>query len=327
MAKFKSVVSNFKKIKEAMTEEKTKGASSYENSAIFKPAMVSGQSETEFRIRFLPMDESSTGKPWMMINYHMFERPGDKKFVKAIDPRTFDPKASNPISDYASNLWKSDNVLDKEQAKKYFKKARYFTFVYIKEAPENQKDLVGKVLIYEVGQKIYEILENSIRKYDKCFWDPYKGQDFLLVIKKRGEWPDYSSSNWIGDSCPIVEDEKQLDEVCDKLSKLSIQKMVIEKDGVKSGAELKELLEGGMKEVSTKNNVAPTRDLVEEVSKVESKSSKEPVFGNEDTSPVQQKPAVKKEEPKAAVSAASSDEVSVDLSELDLNFTDDDFKP
>lgn len=330
MAKFKSAITNFKKVKETIIEEKTKEkeGSSYENSLMFKPKMVQGEDETEFKIRFLPMEESSTGKPWIQIDYHMFERPGDKKFIKVIDPRTFDKKAQNPITEYASKLWKSENPVDKEQAKKLFKKARYFTFVYVKEAPSNQKHYEGKVLIFEIGQKIYETLENSIKKYEKCFWDAYKGQDFLLVIKPRGEWPDYSASNWIGDSGPIVEDEADLDKIYDNLQKLSIKTEIIEKDGIRSGMELEELLNGGLKAAalneSSPKDLSP-KNTAEKVEKpkqsASSKPANKPDFGTDNVSVK----SVVKDEPKESTETKTEEE-EINIDDLDMNFSDDDFK-
>lgn len=285
MAKFKSVLSNFEKVKQTITEEKEKknSGSSYTNPVIFKPQIVKGQSETEFRVRFLPMAENTIDIPWKQVDFHMFERPGDRKFIKVIDPRTFDKKASNPIADLGFKLWKSENAVDKEQAKKLFKKQRFFTFVYVIKAPDNQKEYEGKVLIFEMGKKLCDKLEEAIKRLDNCFWDPYTGQDMLIVIKQASEWPDYSSSTWIGPNGPIVKDEKVMDRICDDLAKLSIQTNIIEKEGIKSGAELKELLEGGMGEINKDSTpTAPrSRDLVSEVASKPSPKQPVPEFGNE----------------------------------------------
>lgn len=317
MSKFKPVT-NFQKLKETLAEEKIKPkANSYNNPVIFKPTLIEGQTEpTEFRIRFLPMEESSTGKPWMQLNYHMFERSGDGKFIKVIDPRTFDKNAANPIADLAYKLWKSENPYDKERAKKLFKKQRFFFLVYVKEAPANQQEFVGKVLIFEGGQKIYEKLENSI-KHGKCFWDPYKGQDFLLSIKKRDKWPDYSGSEWIGDSGPIVDDEKLMDKVCDDLSKLNIKQQIIDKEGVKSGAELSELLNGGSNSTPVaKDKSEPTKDLIQEVKREKAVSNVVPDFGTDSVAT-----PTKKVEPttsKKSTPVAASTEEDFNIDDLDL---------
>jgi hypothetical protein len=331
MAKFKSVISNFEKIKAAVSEKEQKGGeSSYDNSLLFKPKFVQGQDVTKFRIRFLPIEESVSGKPWMKVSYHMFERPGDNKFIKVIDPRSVDSKATNPISAYATKLWKSDNEIDKTMAKKLFSKDRYFTLVYVKTAPENQQQYVGKVLIYEIGQKLYEKLFITINEFEKCFWDPYKGQDFLLVVKETGDqnkkWPDYSSSDWMGEAGQIVEDEKLMEKIADQAEKISIKAEIIEKSGIKTAAELNDLLFGGMEQLEGQQRQPskPATELVSEV--VATKKKAAPDFGTETANPIQK--VVSKPTP-VVESVKSEVEVNVDdinLDDIGSMLNDDDFK-
>lgn len=324
MAKFKSVISNFEKVKASISEKEQKGGeSSYDNSLIFKPKFVQGPDITKFRIRFLPIEESVTGKPWIKVKYHMFERPGDNKFVKAIDPRTVESKATNPISAYATKLWNSDNELDKEMAKKMFSKDRYFTLVYVKSAPENQQQYVGKVLIYEIGQKLYEKLCTAIDQIGKCFWDAYMGQDFLLVIKETGDkkklWPDYTSSDWIGDSGPIDKDEKLMDQIATQAEKISIKVEIIEKTGIKSAEELNELLFGGMGQLEGQQRQPskPATELVSEV--VATKKKPAPDFGTETTKPSPK--AVSKPAP-VIEKVVEDSKTEVDVNADDINLDD-----
>lgn len=326
---FKSVMDDFKKIKAAIKEDGEKKGGSYNNPLVFKPVAVKGEEKTKFRLRFLPVAESKIGKPWIEIRYHMFERDGDNKYIKVIDPRSINKDAKNPINDLASKLWKSDNALDKEKAKKYFGKQRYFTLVYIKEAPENQKDFVGKVLVYEVGKQIYDRLASAIDEYDMCFWDPFKGKDFLLVIAPKGgedNWPDYTQSNWIGDSAPISADEKEMENIEKQLDAITIKSAVIEKEGIKSASELEELLTGGLKTVS--KNSDPGTNLTSEsaapqqtskpVAKPASSGKPAPDFGDTNVAAQPPKVVAPKVEPKAEAAPATDDsmEFNVDLSDI-----------
>lgn len=318
---FKKITIDFDKVKQSLNEEKdskekkTKGNSSeFVNTNVFKPVAVRGLDETKFKLRFLPLEESTTGKPWVELSYHMFQRLGDNKFIKVIDPKTFDKKASNPISEEATRLWNSDNEVDKELAKKMFRKPRYFSIVYVKEAPENQKHFEGKVLIYEYSKVIYDKLNSAINTFDNCFWHPEQGQDFLLVIKikKTGkdEWPDYALSSWVGRNGPITTNDAEMERISKDLEKLTIKKEVIEKDGVKSGAELLELMNGGLEAIaSPAGKSEPSRNLMEEleekvVEKPVSKPApkpeqKKPVdFGTSNVTPAKAQPAPKVEAPK-----------------------------
>jgi hypothetical protein len=331
---FKSIIDDFKKIKTAIKEEK-ENKGSYSNPLIFKPVAVKDEEKTKFRIRFLPVQESKIGKPWIEAKYHMFERDGDNKYVKVLDPRIFNKEAKNPISDLATKLWNSDNALDKEKAKKYFTKKRYFTLVYVKEAPENQKEYVGKVLVFEAGQKIYEKLAAAIDDFDMCFWDPFKGKDFMLVVKQTGgeqKWPDYSQSNFIGSDGPIVEDEDEMTKIEKQLETVTVKSAIFDKEGVKSGKELEEILYGGLKAAG--RNASEGEDLTETkeepVAKSEPKpaakptakpsSQKAPDFGDDN---VAAKPTAKQEEKKKKEeepSESGSMEFDVDISDLDIKF-------
>lgn len=340
MAKFKSVIPNFSAIKTAVAnQEKKGGGDAYENPLIFKPKFVQGQDETQFRIRFLPISESSINNPWIKIGLHMFERPGDGKFTKLIDPKTFDKNARNPISEYATKLWKSDNEIDKTMAKKLFVKDRYFSLVYVKEAPENQKKFVGKVLIFEFGKKMYDQLAGSIKNFGKCFWDPFKGQDFLLIIKETAnpnsdnKWPDYSTSNWYGDSgVPIVDDEALMDSIAEQAELVSIKKEIVEKIGVKSVSEMEEALFGGMSQMegaSPKKVSKPAEDLTAPaVAPAKPKATfakSEPDFGTKQEKPKAEKVVVK-EEPKVVAKEEEVDVSADDFGDFENILKDEDFK-
>lgn len=338
MAKLKSVMERFNQVKQAIADEKTKKpqSQSYDNELLFKPVAVQGEERTKFKIRFLPVEESPTGKPWVQINFHMFMRPGDNKYIKVIDPRTFDPKAQNPIADLAKKLFDSNNAVDQENARNFYRKPRYFTLVYVKEAPENQKQFEGKVLVYEAGKQVFDKLNAAINDFDMCFWDPYKGRDFVLILKQKGKekWADYTDSNFIGSDCAITNDEKVLERIAVDLEKIKIKTAVIDREGVKSGAELKELLDGGMKAVAA--NASPARDMTDGGSAVVSTDDVD--FGNTE---VETKPTPKA--PKAATSAPKQSaapkevekpkevetaEISADVNEDEFNidFNEEDFK-
>lgn len=246
---FKSVKKQFAKVKQKIQDEKDNPGNTFSNEYFFKPRLVKGEVKTKYRIRILPIEEeSSTGRPWLEIRYHMFEREGDNKYIKVIDPKTFDPKALNPIGDLCSKLFNSGNSVDEEQAKKLYRKPRYFVKVYIKEAPENQKDLEGQVLIYEASKTLYDKWMDEIEETDPeeeaPFWDPFEGKDFLLTLKQKGDWPDYSDSKFVGSAKPIAE-EDQMEEISDKADKIVIKEKILDRDPLKSAKELNELLHGG----------------------------------------------------------------------------------
>lgn len=247
--KLTSIKEQFSKVKEKLAQEEKKKEDGFKGPDwLFKPAYAANKKEAVFKIRFLPVPENSTGKPWVELKYHMFKRAGDGKYQKAIDPKSIDPNAVNPISDVVKELYASENPMDQKTAGNMRSKSRYFTLVYIKEAPENQQSLVGKVLVFEAGMQIFKKMDSAIKKFNMCFWDPFEGTDFILDMKETGDntekWPSYLESDFERKECPVAED---LTEIEAAIGKYQIKKMLVEKDGVKTAEQLTEMMNGGLK--------------------------------------------------------------------------------
>jgi ribosomal protein L18 len=269
--------------------------------------------------------------PWIELRYHMFQREGDNKFVKFIDPRTFEPKAHNPIAERANLLWKSENSLDKELAKKLFAKSRWFTLIYVKEAPESQKKYEGKVLVYEIGKQVYDKLDAAINDYEMPFWDPEAGNDMLLVLKQKNskdKWPDYTDSAFKPVVCPISKNKTAIEYIETALDTITIKSVIIDKEGIKSGAELKELMDGGFAANGGESPAARTSREDTTVSNVVSGDVVE-VSNTDIEFDEKPKPTAKKTEakPTAKVEAkAAAKEEKVDEEFTIPEFSEDDFK-
>lgn len=247
--KLTSIKEQFSKVKEKLAQEEKKKEEGFSGPDwLFKPTYAPNKKEAVFKIRFLPVPENTTGKPWVELRYHMFKRAGDGKYQKALDPRSIDPKAENPISDVVKELYASENPLDQKTAGDMRSKSRYFTLVYIKEAPENQQNLVGKVMVFEAGMQIFKKMDSAIKKFNMCFWDPYEGTDFILDMKETGDqtqkWPSYLESDFERKESPIAEDLTEIEKV---IGSIEIKKKLIEKDGIKTADQLREMMNGGMK--------------------------------------------------------------------------------
>jgi cell division septation protein DedD len=332
---FKSIKSQFAKVKESLVNEEKKGSKEgFSNSWEFKPKIINGK-DTEFKIRFLPI-ETPTGRPWIEIRYHMFERAGDNKYIKCIDPRTFDTKAPNPIADLGWKLYKSDNPVDQDQASKYMAKRRYFTLVYVKQAPEDQKQFEGKVLVYEAGTQVYNKMKVAMEKFNLCFYDPFEGTDFILSIKETGtnkrKYPSYQESDFARENGPISDSEEEMERIETEMKNLNIKSLIIGKDKIPSEKQLKEYLEGGLKSVETEID-----NSEEIVISTEEDSNMVSVNEVEETPAPAPAPAPAPKKPVAAASApapkpaaapkpapapkpAEEEEAKVD--DIDINFDD-----
>lgn len=313
--KFTSIKKNWNKIqKELEKEEEEKGNRGAKPEWLFEPKREDGKAETLFRIRFLPIPGITT-KPYIELKYHLFIRAGDGRYIKVLDPKQFDKNAENPISDKVQILYKSDNKFDTDLAGKMRSKSRYFTLVYVKEAPSAQKDYEGKVLVYEAGYQLYQKWEAVRKKQDLCYWDPFEGADFLLTITETGnknqKFPCYTQSEFDRKEGPISDDEEEMEKIAKMIDALGdIKQKIIDKDGIRSGKELKELLEGGLKEVSDTVSSKSSKDLVSN----DLVSDDDPDFGEADESDNTDDEVEK-----------VKTEVEVDGDDIDIDFSDEDF--
>jgi hypothetical protein len=217
-------------------------------------------------------------------------------------------------------------------AKLYYRKPRYFCLVYVKDAPENQKHFIGKVLIYEAGVKVFNKMKSAMEDQELCFWDAYKGRDFALIMRENPaneKWPNYDDSTFLGTDCPIEADEKKMEEISAQVDKISIKEKILAKDPIKSGAELLELMDGGRNGVA-KPSAKPAQELVS--NKPVNTTKGDVDFGDIDVAhtPAAKKADVKTEskvEAKAEKPAEKkSSETDVPADEYDVNFSDEDFK-
>lgn len=321
---FQSVKNRFKDVKKKIEEEKS-SSNSYGNESFFKPQAVKGEDKTKFRLRILDLGEESTvGRPWMKIFYHMFEREGDSRYVKCIDPRTFDKDAENPIADLASQLYSSDNAMDKKQASKLYRKPRFFLKVLVKEAPDDQLEYVGKVLVYEASKTIYDKMIDEIEETDlddAPFWDPFEGKDFILAIKTKTEangrtWPDYSDSKFVGKEKPIVDDEEEMDKIYGLVTAMSVKEEVLKRDSILTGPQLKAILEGGLNGDDAPVDTSSATNLTDDMDELDDSSIDDDML---DSSSDETSDSSTVDETDSSTDEISLDDLDVDLSDDDID--------
>lgn len=205
--------------------------------------------KTNYVLRILPNTYHNGGEdePWVKTLVHIFPNPaGLKKF--ALCPSTLDAKAPCPMCEKSRELFKKVNEkvaskAEEDVARRFYKKPRYFVNVLVVDDPRpvdkgNQK---GKVLVWEMGPQIHERLKEALVEQGKKFHDVNAGFNFNLVIKKKGEHPNYESSFFSTEATPIATDDAELDRISNAI--IDLQKFAIGK-GPKSYDELKAIMEG-----------------------------------------------------------------------------------
>ena len=217
------------------------------NDIKFKGELIGAK--TTYVLRILPNTFVNDGQdePWVQTLVHMFPNPqGLKKF--AMCPTTLDPKAKCPMCERARELFKKVNdksasKSEEDTARRFYRKPRYFVNVLVVDDPRpvdkgNQK---GKVLVWEMGPQIHDRLKEALLEQGKKFYAVQDGFNFNLVIKKKGEHPNYESSFFASEATPITKDDADLERISNAI--VDIQKFALGR-GPKSYEELQALMEG-----------------------------------------------------------------------------------
>jgi hypothetical protein len=122
-------------------------------------------------------------------------------------PKNFGEKCS--LTDLYYLLDKSTNAILKEKAKllKYSKK--YYSYIMVM-ADENHPENVGKIMILEYGKTIFDLIKDQKDGVDGTACDVFNlhhGKNLVLRVKEvtsGGQtYPDYKSSFFKGEACPI----------------------------------------------------------------------------------------------------------------------------
>lgn len=279
------------KIKEKKAEDEKARSGGYDDSYKFKPSLPANKTKITYKVRILPNVHSELGEPWLLGHYHMFRRP-DGKFIYTLCPTTTGGKdAPCPICEKAKKLFATQDKRDEEEARNIYKKKRYFANVLVVEDPRSgEENQEGQVLVWEFGTQVYDKLDEAIDQGIN-FFHPTEGRNFMLQIKKKGDFSDYNSSNWDLNESAISDDEGKMDEIFDSIHDL--EKKVFG-NGPKSYEKLQEMLTG---ESSGQSNVSRVVDSSDDD---ESEDSVEDTF--DDDSEDTETP-----EPKAAEAGSSED--------------------
>lgn len=234
------------KAEQEAKEQKAAPKTSYDD-VKFKGELIG--MKTNYVLRILPNTYNNGGvdEPWVQTFVHMFPNPaGLKRFAQC--PTTFDPKAPCPLCEKSRELFKkvNDKVASKSEedaARRFYRKPRFFVNVLVIEDPRalDKGCQKGKVLVWEMGPQIHEKLKEALVEQGKKFHDVQAGYNFNLVIKKKGEHPNYESSFFANEASPIATDDAELDRISNAI--IDIRKFSLGK-GPKSYEEIRAIMEG-----------------------------------------------------------------------------------
>ena len=234
MASFKEMKKNRMANLESLSKQVEKLAEkpSYEDERIWK--LERDKTGNGYAvIRFLPAAKDED-VPWVRIWTHGFKGPGGWYIENSLTTLGKD----DPVSKANTALWNSGIDSDKNIARERRRKLNYYSNIYIVEDAANPQN-EGKVMLFRYGKKIFEKITGVMNPEFKDEtplnpFDLWEGANFKIKMRQVDGFPNYDKSEFT-ESCPLVGDEKKLEEVWNQQYSLT---EIIEEKNFKNYAEL-----------------------------------------------------------------------------------------
>lgn len=218
MAKYKF---DWDGLKDNIKKEETQKKKTFEKDTRFWRHTADENGKAAAIIRFLPDKE---GNPFAKFYSHSFEYmvDGQKKYWIRNCINTFGYDKECPICKKNMEYWNSAFEQDKKLASQRKRKLNYISNILVVKNPANPED-EGKVFLYQYGQKIFDKMkqlmfpteEDLLDDDFKSFvpFDLEEGAEFLLKVKKQGDFPNYDDSKFSGQK-PLG-NAKEIDRIMD----------------------------------------------------------------------------------------------------------------
>ena len=275
MASFKEMKKNRMANLESLSKQVEKLAEkpSYEDERIWK--LERDKTGNGYAvIRFLPAAKDED-VPWVRIWTHGFKGPGGWYIENSLTTLGKD----DPVSKANTALWNSGIDSDKNIARERRRKLNYYSNIYIVEDAANPQN-EGKVMLFRYGKKIFEKITGVMNPEFKDEtplnpFDLWEGANFKIKMRQVDGFPNYDKSEFT-ESCPLVGDEKKLEEVWKQ--QYSLNDIVAEKN-FKNYAELEARFNTVIARSDQYKNADGTGEFVGNIEE----STSEPVASTEKT--------------------------------------------
>lgn len=168
-------------------------------------------------IRFMPSPDED-GIPHVEFFEHSFKGPTDQWYIER---SLTSIKQKDPVGQYNQAAWKAG---DEEGCKHRKRKLTYVSNIYIIDDPANPENN-GKVFLFKYGKQIHDMIMLRLKPtnpYQKKL-DPFnmwEGANFILEVRKEGQYPNYLSSSW-ADPGPLFDNDDEIEAVYNQLHSLA----------------------------------------------------------------------------------------------------------
>ena len=221
-------------------------------------------------IRFLPAGEGED-LPWVRYWDHGFKGSTGRWYI---EKSLTSIGQQDPVSELNSQLWNTGRDEDKETARQRKRRLHHVSNILVVSDSANPAN-EGKVFLYEYGKKIMDKImdvmqpqfadETPVNPFD--FW---AGANFKLKIRQVEGYRNYDKSEFDSAVALFDGDEAQLEEVYNKLYKLS---EFTSPESYKSYADLKQKMFEVIGEAEVASGLTTSQT-------VELNTTKEPVTAN-----------------------------------------------
>jgi|TARA_R110000822_G_scaffold63911_15_gene157181 hypothetical protein len=172
-------------------------------------------------IRFLPEAEGEE-LPWVRIFNHGFQGPTGKWYIEN-SLTTLNQK--DPVAEHNSVLWNSGTEANKDIARKQKRRLSYIANVLVVSDPKHPEN-EGKVKLFKFGKKIFDKIMDQMKPQFEDEspvnpFDPWKGTNFKLKIRKVEGFTNYDKSEFDSSSNLFEGDDAKIEALWKSQYKLS----------------------------------------------------------------------------------------------------------
>lgn len=163
-------------------------------------------------IRFLP-GLNQDGVPWVRFWDHAFKGPTGQWYI---EKSLTSIGQNDPLSELNMKMWNNGVESDKNIVRQRKRQLKYVANILVVQDPTNPENQ-GKVFLFRFGKKIFDKIIDAMKPQfpDEQPIDPFNmwsGANFVLKIRKDGDYPNYDASQFKAPS-PISEDDALLETI------------------------------------------------------------------------------------------------------------------
>ncbi|MFM2010503.1 MAG: Synechococcus phage [Bacteroidota bacterium] len=189
-------------------------------SLIFKPDSKSGKDGVyKAVVRFIPWHKDakkSVMKKWSCWLVDPANNEG-----KMVDcPSTVGKKSI--IQDFYWKFKKSDSVAEQKLAENFSRRQRFASLVQIIK-DDNNPEMVGKIMVWPYGVKIYNKLQAEMKpEFGKPHipFDLFEGKPFLVHITQVAGYNNYDNCRFLDEKMPLTIDGEKMEKTQECFNKI-----------------------------------------------------------------------------------------------------------